>query len=352
MGKATLKSSTQVAVEGGDTLTAKNIVIATGARARSLPGLEIDGKNIITSRNALELKDKPKAIAIVGASAIGCEFAYYFNAYGVEVMMFEVLPHLVPKEDEDISKELERQFKKQGINFATGAKVKSVDKKDGRLLLKYEDAEGNPHQFTCDKVMLGVGVQPNTDGIGLEDVGVELDRGFIKVNDHMQTSVNGVYAVGDVTGKLMLAHVAFDQGVIAAETVAGHEPMLIDDYADMPRCTYCQPEIASIGLTEKEARDKGIPVKIGRVPFPVAGKSIAIGQPDGFAKVIANENTGEIVGAHIIGAGATEMIAEVGMLRLLEGTNLELHKMTHAHPTLSEVIKEAGASVTGEAIHF
>jgi dihydrolipoamide dehydrogenase len=352
MGKATLKSSTQVAVEGGDTLTAKNIIIATGARARSLPGLEIDGTSIITSRNALELREQPEAVAIIGASAIGCEFAYYFNAYGTQVRMFEMLNHLVPREDEDVSKELERQFKKQGIEFALGAKVAGVEKKGKKLTLKYEEG-GEQKEFVCDKVMLGVGVQPNTDGIGLEDVGIKTyGPGFIEVDGNMRTNVGGVYAVGDVNGKLALAHVAFDQGIVAAETIAGHETQPIEDYTSMPRCTYCNPQIASIGLTEAQAREQGINVKIGKVPFAVAGKSVAIGDADGFAKVITDGDTGEIVGAHLIGPEATELIAEIGMLKYLEGTNLELHRLTHAHPTLSEVVKEAGASVTGEAIHF
>lgn len=351
-GKATLKSSTQVEVEGGDTLTAKNIVVATGARARSLPGLEIDGENIITSRNALELRDQPKAIAIVGASAIGCEFAYYFNAYGTKVMMFEVMEHLVPKEDIDVSKELEKQFGKQGIEFALGAKVSGVEKKGKGLVLKYEEG-GETKEFECDKVMLGVGVQPNSDDIGLENVGVKTaGPGFIEVDGNMRTNVTGVYAVGDVNGKLALAHVAFDQGVVAAETIAGHETQPIDNYMDMPRCTYCQPQIASIGITEAQAKEQGINIKVGKVPFAVAGKSIAIGDSEGFAKVITDADTGEVVGAHIIGPEATELIAEIGMLKFLEGTNLELHRMTHAHPTLAEAVKEAGAAVTNEAIHF
>jgi dihydrolipoamide dehydrogenase len=340
-GKATLKSSTQV-----------DIVIATGARARSLPGLEIDGETIITSRHALELRDQPGAIAIVGASAIGCEFAYYFNAYGTEVMMFEVMDHLVPKEDEEVSKELERQFTKQGIGFSLGAKVGGVEKSGEQLILKYEE-DGEAKEFTCDKVLLGVGVQPNTDEIGLEAVGVKTNEpGYIEVDGFMRTNVGGVYAVGDVNGKLALAHVAFNQGIVAAEMAVGHETQPIEDYASMPRCTYCNPQIASIGLTEAQAKEQGINVKIGKVPFTVAGKSVAIGDSDGFAKIITDEETGEVVGAHVIGPEATELIAEIGMLKFLEGTNLELHKLTHAHPTLSEVIKEAGASVTGEAIHF
>jgi len=352
MGKATLKSSTVVEVEGGETLTANNVVIATGARARSLPGLEIDNENIITARHALELRDKPEAVAIVGASAIGCEFAYYFNAYGVNVMMFEMLGNLVPREDEEVSKELERQFGKQGIGFATSASVLGVENKDGRLAVQYE-VNGEKSEFACDKVLLGVGVQPNTDNIGLENLGVETyGPGFIQVDGNMRTNVGGVYAVGDVNGKLALAHVAFDQGVVAAETIAGHETTPIEDYTNMPRCTYCQPQIASIGLTEAQAREQGINLKVGKVPFQVAGKSVAIGEPQGFAKVLVDDDTGEIVGAHIIGPEATELIAEIGMLQMLEGTNLELHKLTHAHPTLSEAVKEAGAAITNEAIHF
>ena len=349
-GKGVLRSSTLVEVEGGPTLTANNILIATGARPRGLPNLEIDGETIITSREALELRDKPAAIGIVGASAIGVEFAYYFNAYGVDVMLFEVLPHLVPKEDVDISVELERAFKKQGIEFATGVMVTGVDTSGPRPVINYEKGREDL-QFECDKVLLGVGVQPNSDGMGLEEQGVQMDRGFIQVDERMRTNVTGVYAVGDVTGKLPLAHVAFTQGVIAAETIAGHTPLEIADYADMPRCTYCVPQIASIGLTEAEAEEQGIEVKIGRFPFRGAGKAIAIGDYEGFVKVISDAETGEIVGTHMIGPDVTELVGEVGMLRLLEGTNLELGALTHAHPTLSEALKEAGLAVDGEAVH-
>ncbi len=349
-GKGVLESSTKVRVEGGPTLTGKNIVIATGARPRSLPNLEIDGKKIITSRQALELREKPKAIGIVGASAIGVEFAYYFKSYGVDVMLFEVLPHLVPKEDEEISVALERAFKKQDIKFAVSANVQGVEERGKSSVVKYE-VDGKAAEFECDMVLLGVGVQPNTDGIGLEEVGVETERGFITVDNRMRTNVGGVYAVGDVNGKLPLAHVAFTQGVIAVETIAGHQPLEIDDYMDMPRCTYCQPQIASIGLTEAQAKEQGIEVKVGKFPFRGAGKAVAIADYDGFVKMVTDAGTGEIIGAHMIGPDVTELIAEVGMLKLLEGTNLELGALTHAHPTLSEAVKEAGLAVTGEAIH-
>ncbi len=349
-GKGTLTGQSAIQVEGGPAITAANVIIATGSRPRSLPNLEIDGETIITSRQALELRDKPAAIGIVGASAIGVEFAYYFNAYGVETMLFEVLPRLVPKEDEEVSAELERAFRKQGIKYATGAMVKNVDMNGPRAVINYE-AGGQEQRFECDKVLLGVGVQPNSDGIGLEALGVATTNGFIEVDGAMRTNVPGVYAVGDVTGKLPLAHVAFTQGAVAAETIAGHETMEIDDYLDMPRCTYCVPQIASVGLTEAEAREQGIDVKVGKFPFRGAGKAIAIGDYEGFTKLVTDAETGEIVGAHMIGPDVTELIAEVGMLRMLEGTNFELGALTHAHPTLSEALKEAGLAVTGEAIH-
>ena len=354
-GKGTLKSSTQVEVEGVGTVTAKNIIIATGARARSLPGLEIDGDSIITSREALELREQPDAIAIVGASAIGCEFAYYFNAYGVGVALFELLPRIVPKEDEEVSAELERQFRRQGIQVNAGAMVKSVAKNgDGSLTLTYTTGpDGEESTFNCNKVLLGVGVQPNSDDIGLEAVGIATNPvGFIEVDGLMRTNAPGVYAVGDVTGKLPLAHVAFEQGIVAAEAAAGHSPEPIEDYLAMPRCTYCNPQIASVGITELEAQEQGLDYNVGKVPFQVAGKSVAVGDAGGFAKVIVDNETGEVVGAHIIGHDATELVAEIGMLRYLEGTSEELRRLTHAHPTMSEVVKEAAASVTGEAIHF
>ena len=353
--KGTLKSSTQVDIDSGDSITAKNIIIATGARPRSLPGLEIDGDKIITSRQALELREQPNAIAIVGASAIGCEFAYYFNAYGVDVALFELMTRIVPKEDEEVSAELARQFSRQGIAINASAMVKGVTKNaDGTLTLSYSIGDDDSEKsFNCDKVLLGVGVQPNSDDIGLADVGVATDNaGFIQVDSLMQTNVHGVFAVGDVTGKLPLAHVAFDQGVVAAEIAAGHNPEPIDDYLSMPRCTYCNPQIASVGITEAEAKEQNIDYSVGKVPFQVAGKSVAVGDASGFAKVIVDNNTGEVVGTHIIGRDATELIAEVGMLKYLEGTSEELHKLTHAHPTMSEAVKEAAAAVTGEAIHF
>ena len=351
MGTAKFLSSTKIEV-GNEILTGGNIIIATGARPRSLPNLEIDKKLIITSREALELRAKPNSIAIIGASAIGCEFAYFFNAYGVDVSLFEIMDRLVPKEDGEISKELERQFKKQGINAFTSSNIKNVTKNKNSVTLEY-DLKGESFSKEFDKVMLGVGIQPNTDELSLDNAGIQLDEnGFIIVDDYMKTNVNGVFAIGDVTGKLPLAHVAFDQGILASEVIAGKEVQGISNYIDMPRCTYCSPQIASIGITEEQAIENKLNYSIGKVPFQVAGKSIAINDSNGFAKVISDSVTGEILGAHIIGAEATEMIGEIGMLKYLEGTNEELHRLTHAHPTLSEVIKEAAANTNNEAIHF
>ncbi|MFL2653035.1 MAG: dihydrolipoyl dehydrogenase [Dehalococcoidia bacterium] len=351
MGTAKFISSTKIEV-GNEILTGGNIIIATGARPRSLPNLEIDKKLIITSREALELRSKPNSIAIIGASAIGCEFAYFFNAYGVDVSLFEIMDRLVPKEDGEISKELERQFKKQGINAFTSSNIKNVTKNKNSVTLEY-DLKGESFSKEFDKVMLGVGIQPNTDELSLDNAGIQLDEnGFIIVDEYMKTNVNGVFAIGDVTGKLPLAHVAFDQGILASEVIAGKEVQGISNYIDMPRCTYCSPQIASIGITEEQAIENKLNYSIGKVPFQVAGKSIAINDSNGFAKVISDSVTGEILGAHIIGAEATEMIGEIGMLKYLEGTNEELHRLTHAHPTLSEVIKEAAANTNNEAIHF
>ena len=350
-GRGTLVTSTQVEVEGYGRVTAQNIVIAVGARAKSLPAFDLDGKTIISSREALELKEKPESIAIVGASAIGCEFAYYFNAYGSNVLLLEALDRIVPKEDAEISKELARRFKSYGISVESSATVKRVEYEEGKPVLVYEK-DGSQKRFPCDKVLMGVGVQPNTDSLGLENLGIAAESGFIAVDGLMRTNVTGVYAIGDVTGKLPLAHVAFEQGIIAAEKIAGRNPSPIEDYSSMPRCTYCQPEIASIGLTESEAREKEMSVKVAKAPYQSAGKSVAIGEPNGFVKIVVDEDTGEIVGAHIIGAGATEMIAEIGMLRYLEGTHEELRRVTHAHPTLSEAVKEAGAAIGNSAIHF
>jgi dihydrolipoamide dehydrogenase len=344
-------SNSEITLEkSGKNITSKNIVIATGARPRSLPNLEIDKSFIITSREALELKKLPKSLGIIGAGALGVEFAYLFSAYGVDVTLFEAQDHLVPNEDEAISKELEKIFSTKGIKFELGAKVNNTTINSSNIDVDY-DSNNEKKKYSADKLLVAVGVQANIDNLGLEEAGVELDGNFIKINDSMQTSANNIYAVGDITGKLMLAHVAFTQGVIAAEKISGLTPTPIN-YSDMPRCTYCQPQIASIGLTEKEAKDKGYDLKVSQFPFKAVGKAISIGDSEGFVKMIADKDSGELLGAHMIGPEVTEMIAEIGILKYLEGTNVEIAELTHAHPTLSEAIKEAALSLNDEAIHM
>ena len=346
-----LESGTEISLKSsGDKVSSKNIILATGARPRSLPNLEIDQKTIITSREALELDALPKGIGIVGAGAIGVEFAYLFNAYGVEVTIFEVQDHLVPNEDVSISEELERVFKSRGIGFELGAKVSKTEVDGGGVKVEYE-INGEQKSYSAEKILLAVGVQANTDNLGLENANIELDNGFIKINESMQTSAPNIFAVGDVTGKLMLAHVASTQGVIAAETIGGTESSPIN-YTDMPRCTYCQPQIASIGLTERQAKEEGHNIKTSQFPFKAVGKAISIGDSEGFVKMIADQDSGELLGAHMIGPEVTEMIAEVGLLKYLEGTDIEIAELTHAHPTLSEAIKEAALSLNNGAIHM
>ena len=349
-GAGRFTSPATVQVEDGPELTATNIVIATGARPRSLPGLEIDGESVITSRHALEMRDTPSAIGIVGGGAIGVEFAYYFRAYGAEVTIFEMLDHLVPAEDEEVSIELERAFRKQKIKYVTGARVAGAERRDGKTVVSYE-AAGEKSEFECDMVLLGIGVAPNSDDIGLDSAGVTTDeRGFIPIDGKMRTNVPGIYCVGDVTGKLLLAHVAFKQGGIAAESIKGMEtPDIV--YTDMPRATYCQPQVASIGLTEAQAREQGQNVKVGKFMFRGNGKAIALNEYEGFVKIVSDAESGEIIGAHMIGPDVTELLAEIGVVKTLEGTPDEISWTTHAHPTLSEAMMEAALSVEGEAIH-
>ena len=349
--KGSLESDGSIKLEkAGESINSKNVIIATGARPRNLPNLEIDGERIISSREALEMKELPGSIGIIGAGAIGVEFAYLFNAYGVDVKIFEAQDHLVPNEDKAISSELEKIFSGKGITFELNSVVSKTDISSEKITVEY-DSLGERKSYSCDKLLVAVGVQSNVDGIGLENVGVEIENNFIKVDEYMKTSNQNIYAVGDVTGKLMLAHVAFSQGVIAAETIAGHDTNPIN-YVDMPRCTYCQPQIASLGLTEDQAKEKGYDVKISQFPFKAVGKAISIGDSEGFVKLVADGESGELLGAHMIGPEVTEMIAELGLLKYLEGTDVEVAELTHAHPTLSEAVKEAALSLGDGAIHI
>ena len=349
-GTGRLTGPGEVVIDGdGQRLKAKSVIIATGARAKDLPGLKADGSTIITSREALELREPPGSIAIIGGGAVGVEFAYYYRAYGSEVSIIEMLPHLLPTEDEEISRQLERALSRQGIAVKAGCTVERTERVNGRVKLTLGPA-GEGGDVECDTVLLGVGVTPNSGDIGLEELGVETDRGFVKIDDRMETNVAGVYAIGDVTGKMLLAHVASAQGVTAVEAIAGREPPPLA-YEDMPRATYCQPQVASMGLTERAAQERGHEVKIGKFPFSANGKAVALGDSEGFVKIVSDAKHGEILGAHLIGHDVTELLAELSVARMLEGTVRELGKTVHAHPTMSEALMEAGLGTIGESLN-
>ena len=351
-GRATLQGANTIAIDGSErAISADNIIIATGARARQIPGIAVDGETVLTSREAIVLREVPERVVIVGGGAIGVEFADIYHSYGAEVMIVEMLPRLVPLEDEEISQQLERVFRRRGIEYKTGALVKDVVVSDGAATVTIADADGSESEVECDKVLVAIGVQGNSDGIGLEAAGVNSERGFIPVDDEMRTNVPGIYAIGDVTGKLPLAHVASAQGVTAAEAIAGMDPMPLD-YTLMPRATYCRPQIASFGLTEQQAADAGYSFKVGRFPMAASGKALAMGESNGMVKLVVDNEVGELLGAHMIGSEATELLGEVGLSRLLEGTTTELGWLVHPHPTISETIKEAALAVEGEAIHI
>lgn len=334
----------------GRAITASNIIIATGTRPRSIPGLDVDGQRIITSREALELRQVPGRIAIIGGGATGAEFAYLYNAYGAEVTIIEMLPYLLPNEDEEISRLLERSFTRQGIKFLTGARVKAVTSATDTVRLEVEQEEGAT-TLEADHVLVAVGVQANSDGLGLESLGVIRERGNIMVDASMATNVPGVYAIGDVTGILLLAHVAQAQGVLAVERIAGMDSPALN-YEMMPKATYCHPQVTSFGLTEKESTERGHEVKVGRFPFQASGKAQAVGDVEGMVKVVADKEYGELLGVHMIGPDVTEMLGEMSMARLLEGTTREVGWLVHSHPTLSEALKEAALDADGQAIHI
>ena len=349
-GEASIVSAGAVEVSPqGDRLNAKNIIIATGARPRSIPSLPVDGERVITSRESIVLRDLPESMVIVGGGAIGVEFAYVYKMYGVDVTVVELLPRLVPNEDEEISRQLERSFSRHGINVMTGAGVSGVVPTGGGVSVTVEQ-NGVEHTIECGKVLVAVGIQPNTEGLGLERIGVATDRGYITIDDRMATNVPGVFAIGDVTGKLALAHAASAQAVTAAEAIAGEETQPLD-YTYMPKATYCQPQVASFGLTEEQAVAQGHEVKVGRMNVLANGKALAMGETEGMVKLVMDAHYGELLGAHLIGPEVTELLGELSLTRLLEGTSLELGWAVHAHPSISEMVKEAALGAEGRAIH-
>lgn len=354
-GIGTVKPGKKVAVtdkEGKTTeFTAdKGIIIATGARSRQLPNLTQDGKKIIGYREAMTLVEQPKKLVVVGSGAIGVEFAYFYNSIGTEVIVVEYMPNIVPIEDEEVSKQLEKSFKKAGIQIMTNASVEKVDTSGAGCEVTVKTAKGE-EKISCDVVLSAVGIEANIENIGLESVGIVADRGRILVNDFYQTNIPGYYAIGDVIPTAALAHVASAEGIICVEKIAGHHPEPLD-YGNIPGCTYCSPEVASVGITEKQAKEKGLKIKIGKFPFSASGKASAAGAKDGFVKLIFDEQYGELLGAHMIGANVTEMIAEIVAIRKLETTGEELIKTVHPHPTMSEAVMEAAAAAYGEVIHL
>ncbi|MBC8754773.1 dihydrolipoyl dehydrogenase [Kordia sp. YSTF-M3] len=353
-GFGTLKAGKKVDVKDKDgkvtEYSAQHIVIATGARSRELPNLPQDGKKVIGYREAMTLAEQPKKMIVVGSGAIGVEFAYFYNSMGTEVTIVEYMPKIVPVEDEDVSKQLERSFKKSGIKIMTSAEVTSVDTSGDGVKATVKTKKGE-QILEADIVLSAVGIKTNIENIGLENVGIATDRDKILVNDYYQTNIPGYYAIGDVTPGQALAHVASAEGILCVEKIAGMHVEALD-YGNIPGCTYCSPEIASVGLTEKQAKEQGIDIKVGNFPFSASGKASAAGTKEGFVKVIFDAKYGEWLGCHMIGAGVTDMIAEAVLGRKLETTGHEVLKTVHPHPTMSEAVMEAVAAAYGEVIHL
>jgi dihydrolipoamide dehydrogenase len=353
-GKLAGQQKVEVQAEDGtlSTFAAKHIILATGGRARELPGIPIDNKKVIGYRKAMVLEKQPKKMVIMGSGAIGVEFAYFYNAIGTEVTIVEYMPNIVPVEDKDISKQLEKTFKKSGIKIMTDASVVAVDTSGEGCKVKVKPNKGGAEtSIDCDVVLSAVGVTTNLENLGLEKVGVATEKGKVVVDDYYRTNIPGVYAIGDIVKGPALAHVASAEGIICVEKIAGHHPEPLN-YNNIPGCTYCQPEIASVGYTEEAAVAAGYEIKVGKFPFSASGKASAGGVKEGFIKVIFDAKYGEWLGAHMIGANVTEMIAEVVVARNLETTGHEIIKSVHPHPTMSEAIMEAAADAYGEVIHL
>ena len=359
-GRGVLRSAGEIDVTlnkgGSEVVKAKHIILATGARARGLPGLELDGERIMGYRQAIVQQQAPKRALIVGAGPIGMEFAYVWRSYGAEVTVIEMLPQVLPLEDDEVSAEVAKAFKKMGVNVLTSTRTEGAERAGDGVTVKVKHVDsGAESSLEADLMLVATGVLPNSANIGLESVGVKVNRGgFVEVDEYLRTNVPGIYAIGDLTGKLALAHVASAQGIVAVEHIAGHEttPLSDEKYTDMPRCTYCNPQVASLGLTEKQARAKGLEIKVGKFPFIANGKALGLGEREGFIKIIADARYGEIIGAHLVGPEVTELLPELVLAKTWELTPEEIARSVHAHPTLSEVIMEASHGVFGAAIHM
>ncbi len=351
-GKLVSPKRVEVTTEDGkkEQYEADNIILATGGRSRELPNLPIDNEKIIGYRKAMVLEKQPKKMVVVGSGAIGVEFAYFYHSIGTEVTIVEFMPNIVPVEDEEVSKQLARTFKKSGINIMLESEVTNVDTSGKGCKVSVKTKKGE-ETLECDVVLSAVGVSTNLEGIGLEDIGVATDRGKVLVDDYYKTNIKGIYAIGDIVHGPALAHVASAEGIICVEKIAGHHPEPLN-YNNIPGCTYCFPEVASVGYTEKAAKEAGYDIKVGKFPFSASGKAKASGHSDGFVKVIFDAKYGEWLGCHMIGANVTEMIAEAVAARKLETTGMDIVKTVHPHPTMSEAVMEAAAAAYDEVIHL
>lgn len=351
-GTGALSDPHTLQVEGKAT-TAAHIILATGGRPALLPGLTVDGQRILTYRQAIVQDKLPRSLVVVGAGPIGMEFAYVYRAYGVEVTVVEMLPHVLPNEDDEVAEVVAKAFRKQGLRLFENTRTENVEVgTDGVRVQLKNQASGAAETVEADQVLVAIGIRPNSDGIGLEAAGVRTnERGWLPVDSVMRTHVPHIFAIGDLTGKLALAHVASAQGIVAAETIAGVETQPIEDYGNMPRCTYCNPQVASLGLTEAQARSQGYDVQVGKFPFQANGKALGLGEREGFVKMVADAKYGEILGMHMVGPEVTELLPELSLARMMELTPAEVARNIHAHPTLSETIMEAAHAVLGHAIH-
>ncbi len=351
-GRLEDKSTVAVLPEKGKAqkVSADRVGVATGSVERSLPGVEVDGSQVLTSREALEDTELPEAVVIIGGGAVGVEFAYIYNAFGSRVTLVEMERQLLPGMDGEVAQELQRAFQKKGVEVLTGTRFRSLKKFPGRVEVVLE-AGGELKERIAQKVLIAVGRKPLSEGLGLEEVGVELDQGFVRVDEHFRTRCETLYAIGDVNGPPLLAHAASEEGIAAVEFMLGKREKGVDA-KKIPVCVYCQPEVAAIGLTEEEAASRGYEVRVGKFPFLASGKAVASGHEEGFVKMVVDRTYGEVLGCHMVGKGATDLIAEVALAQVLEATTQELGSTVHAHPTLSEAIMEAALSAEGRSIHF
>ncbi len=353
-GHGALKSPRAVEValnEGGTrTLQTRNVIVATGGRARTIPGITPDGERVLTYREAIVLREVPQSAVIVGAGPIGMEFAHVWHTYGAEVTIVEMLPHALPLEDEEVSAEVERALKRRRVRLLTSTRVQGVETTAGGVRVSVAGDQGE-QVLEAERVLVAIGAWPNSENLGLAEIGVRVERGCVVVDGHLRTDVPGIYSIGDVTGKLPLAHVASAQGIVVAETIAGVETVTLD-YEMMPRCTYCHPQVASFGLTEAQAVERNHQVKVGKFSFRANGKALGLGDYDGFVKIVADATSGEILGAHLVGPEVTELLPELVLAHNWELTPDEIARSVHAHPTLSEALMEAAHGVFGKAIHI